>query len=75
MFKSQGHTPEYARRRIDSTVGNTGYFAGITYGEAFVRERPEVVPKIALSDYTLRRATEGRLAVIDRQGSGGSQGS
>ncbi len=77
LFKSQGHTPEYARRRIDSTVGNTGYFAGISHGEAFVRERPEVVPKIALSEYTLRRAVEPRLEGIERQGSGGkrSQGS
>lgn len=68
LFKSQGHTAEYSRRRIDSTVGNTGYFAGITHGEAFVRERPEVVSKIRLSDYTLRRAVEPRLDMIRRQG-------
>ena len=76
MFKSQGHTPEYARKRIDSTVGNTGYFAGISHGEAFIRERPEVVPKISLSDHTLNRAIEPRLESIRRQGNrtGGAQG-
>ena len=68
LFKSQGHTPEYARRRIDATVGNTGYFSGIVHGEAFVRERPEVVSRIVLAERTLAKATESRLEQIRRQG-------
>ena len=57
-FRSQGHTDEFARRRIELTLGNTGWYAGVMYAEAFVQERPEVLPRIVVSDGTLNRADE-----------------
>lgn len=57
-FKSQGHTEEFSRRRIELTLGNTGWFSGTMYAESFVQERPEVVSKITISDHTLRRSKE-----------------
>jgi len=58
MFKSQGHTPAFARRRIELASGRTGWFAGTMYAEAWVREKPELVSRITVSDYVLRAAAE-----------------
>ena len=57
-FRSQGHTDEFARRRMSVTLGNIGWYAGTMYAESFVRERPEVLPKIIVADRSLERATE-----------------
>ena len=51
-------TEEFSRRRIELTLGNTGWFSGTMYAESFVQERPEVVSKITISDHTLRRSKE-----------------
>jgi len=68
MFKSQGHTPEYARRRITVTVGNTGWFSGCTYAEAFVQSKPELLTRLSVSERAMRRATEPRLKYMRRLG-------
>ena len=57
-YISQGHTPEWSRRRMLVMLGYPGWFNGTLYAEGFVRERPEVVPAIPMSDLTLRKATE-----------------
>lgn len=62
LFESQGHTPAWARRRIDVSVGNTGWFAGTLYGEGFVREGPELLPRIVVSEAALSRAAESHAA-------------
>ena len=62
LFESQGHTPAWARRRIDVSVGNTGWFAGTLYGEGFVCEKPEVLPRIIVPESALSRAAESHAA-------------
>ena len=57
-FRSQGHTDEFARRRIAVTLGNIGWYAGVMYAESFVREKPEVLPRIIVADRSLERARE-----------------
>ena len=57
-FRSQGHTDEFARRRIAVTLGNIGWYAGVMYAESFVREKPEVLPRIVVADRSLERADE-----------------
>ena len=57
-FKSQGHTEEFSRRRIELTLGDTGWFSGTMYAESFVREKAEVVSKITISEHTLKRSKE-----------------
>ena len=57
-YESQGHTAEWSRRRMLVMLGYPGWFNGTLYAEGFVRERPEVVPAIPMSDLTLRKATE-----------------
>ena len=58
IFKSQGHSEAFSRRRIVTNLGNIGWFHGTMYAEAFVRERPEVVSQITVSESDLRRAEE-----------------
>ncbi len=57
-FRSQGHTDDFARRRIAVTLGSIGWYAGVMYAEAFVREKPEVLPGIIVADNSLERAEE-----------------
>ena len=57
-FRSQGHTDDFARRRIAVTLGNIGWYAGVMYAESFVREKPEVLPRIIVADRSLERASE-----------------
>ena len=67
-FVSQGHTPDYARRRITLTVGYTGWFSGCTYAEAFVRSKPELLTRLSVSERDMRRATESRVKYMRRLG-------
>jgi len=66
MYKSQGHTPDYARRRVELALGSAGSAAGVPYAEGFVAEKHQTVSHIELSDYTLRKGTETRVDQISR---------
>ncbi len=66
MFKTQGHTPEYARRVVELITGNIGWYSGLTYGEAFVRSRADVVDKIQVPEFFLKRAHEPVVDQIKR---------
>ena len=58
VYVSQGHTEDFARRRMLLAVGYPGWFSGTLYAEGFVREQPELVPAIPMSELGLRKATE-----------------
>ena len=68
LYRAQGHTPEYARRRVELTLGNAGMFAGVPYAEGFVQESAQVVSQITLSDYTLKKGTQTREDQINQVG-------
>lgn len=61
MFKSQGHYEAFSRKRIEIAAGNAGWSNNTGYAEGFVRARAELLPKIELSEYTVRAATESPL--------------
>jgi LmbE family N-acetylglucosaminyl deacetylase len=66
-YVSQGHTPEFARRRITIGAGSIGWSAGTQYAEAFVREAPESLTRITLPESLLKVETQSsldRLAAI-----------
>ena len=63
VYVSQGHTPEFARRRITIGLGTTGWSAGTMYAESFVRESPELLTKITLPESLLKLETE---STVDR---------
>jgi LmbE family N-acetylglucosaminyl deacetylase len=58
LFGSQSQTREYARKRIDVSLGHAGSAVKIAYGEPYVRERPQLVDHIAVPEPTLRHAAE-----------------
>ena len=60
LFASQGHTEAFARRRIEVSSGNMGWFSGTEYAEGWVRATPEVLPEIRVPEDALRRASEPR---------------
>ena len=61
-YISQGHTPEFAQKRMEVTLGNAGWFSGTQYAEAFVQEKPFRMPKIILPDSLLSESEETEAA-------------
>jgi LmbE family N-acetylglucosaminyl deacetylase len=61
-YLSQGHTPEWSRKRMEVTLGNAGWYSGTQYAEGFVQEKPFLVPKISLPESVLREAVETEAA-------------
>ena len=57
-FVTQGHTPEWSRKRMEVTLGNAGWFSGTAYAEGFVQEKAFLQPKIVLPDSVLKAAEE-----------------
>ena len=43
---------------MEVSLGNVGWFAGTMYGEAFVREKPELLSRMTVAESELRRASE-----------------
>ena len=64
-YISQGHTPEWSRKRIDLQVGEAGWSAGTLYAEGFVRASPELLTRITLSDASLNKETETALGHME----------
>lgn len=57
-YISQGHTPEWSRKRMEVTLGNAGWYSGTQYAEGFVQEKPFLVSKINLPESVLEEAGE-----------------
>ena len=66
VYVSQGHTPEWSKRRMLISLGNSGWFAHTLYAESFVRYAPELVPEIPMSPLTIRGVQEPILEKHDR---------
>ena len=66
VYVSQGHTPEWSKRRMLISLGNSGWFSHTLYAESFVRYAPELVPEIPMSPLTLRGVQEPILEKHDR---------
>ena len=56
LFESQGHTPELAEKRIESSAGFQGWKANIGYAETFIRGYREVSRCLSVSEENLRLA-------------------
>ena len=68
LFESQGHFETFARRRVEIGAGQCGWTAGTNYAEGFVRERPNLMTCLELSDLERRRADEPRGDYMKRIG-------
>ncbi len=58
LFRTQGVTPEMARKHIEIRSGAYGFDAGVAYAEIFFRSRAEVQKYLPISDYALQMADE-----------------
>ncbi len=66
MYVSQGHTPEWSKRRMLVSLGNSGWFAHTLYAESFVREAPELVSEIPMSPLSIRSVEEPIMEKFER---------
>ena len=66
LFQSQGHTEAFARKRIEIGAGYMGWHAGVAYAEGFVREVPEVLPRIIVPELALQRSSEPSMNHLKR---------
>ena len=57
-YLTQGHTPEWAEARIERTIGNFGWRAGVAYAETFMRGRMEVHGLLPVTDRDLAVASD-----------------
>lgn len=60
LFTSQGHTPEFSEKRIESLAGFLGWKVGLGYAETFIRGYVEISRHLSLSDEKLRMAESSR---------------
>ena len=58
FYESQGHDPELARSRLMVEVGQMGRTLRTSYGEGFVRERPELLDRLPAPELMLDQAEE-----------------
>ena len=56
LFESQGHTPEFAEKRIESSAGFQGWKVHIGYAETFIRGYREVSRCLSVTEENLRMA-------------------
>ena len=56
LFESQGHTPELAEKRIESSAGFQGWKANIGYAETFIHGHREVSRFLSVTEENLRLA-------------------
>lgn len=63
-FLSQGHTPEFAKARLERQIGHYGLRAGIGYAETFMRVNLEVRTCLSVTNHDLRKARESKIRVL-----------
>lgn len=66
IFLSQGHTPDFARKRIEIGAGNFGWRAHLAYGEPWVKARPDVVTHLRPTEYAMGEMNESSEEVFKR---------
>ncbi len=67
-FVSQGHTPEYARRRVERSYGNSGWYARTNLAEKFLTDDIVTVDRLPLTDHDLTLAKDTVYDEIERLG-------
>ena len=57
-YVSQSHTPEFARVRLERTIGHAGWRADVAYAETFFRGNMDVLDRLPVTDRDLLMARE-----------------
>ena len=70
MFETQGHTEEFARKRLEIGGGQFGWHAKVAYAEPFVRAQQTVQTHLTVSAQDLRASheltSEKRARMLER---------
>ena len=68
FYETQGHTAEFARKRIEAFAGYHGWFGQTGYAEPFMRGRPQTSSHLTITDNDLRTALESGRENLERVG-------
>ena len=63
-FLSQGHTPKFAKARLERSIGNYGMRANVGYAETFMRGNMEVATRLSITDHDLRMARASKMRLF-----------
>lgn len=64
LFTTQGHTADWARRRIEVNVGSWGWAAGVAYAEPFLCGYSQVASCLTVTDEDLAKAKMSRTEAM-----------
>lgn len=56
LYETQGHTFEFARKRIEAFAGYAGWFSRTGYAETFIRAKPETTDYLTVTSNDLKTA-------------------
>ena len=68
LFRSQGQTEAFARRRVEIGAGSLGWWAKTQYAEGFVRAEPETLSCLDVTAWAKRNATASRIDQLRYRG-------
>ena len=74
LYETQGHTPEFARKRIEAFAGYHGWFGHSGYAEPFIRSRGQVGNLLSLTELELEISLETGKESLERIGQFASGG-
>jgi LmbE family N-acetylglucosaminyl deacetylase len=58
MFETQGHTEEFAQKRLEIGAGQFGWHAKVAYAEPFVRAQQQVQTHLTVTEHDVRSSLE-----------------
>ena len=68
LYETQGHTSEFARKRIEAFAGYHGWFSRAGYAEPFIRERAQTSDYLTVTSNDLRLASQSGRENLERVG-------
>ncbi len=68
LYETQGHTPEFARKRIEAFAGYHGWFGNSGYAEPFIRARGQFSSHLSVTDRELEQSLETGKQNLERIG-------
>ena len=64
LFRTQGHTEAFARKRVEISAGHAGWSSHTQYAEGFIRRDPELGDSLPVPPRALAKARGSRLDLL-----------
>lgn len=68
LYESQGHTGDFARKRIEAFAGHAGWFGRTGYAEPFIRATAQVSDHLPLTANELQQASQTGEQTLEKMG-------